>query len=181
MTDADLPLLVVVTGPPASGKTTVAEALARELGLPLVAKDAIKEPLFDALGIGDREWSRALGRAAFELLFARVAAELRAGRPVIAEANFEVDTAPSAFAALPPFRLVQIHCSAPAEVLVSRFRARAGTRHAGHLDGEIVEEVRAAIASGRHDPLPLVGASFAVDSSGPLDVGALAARVRALL
>ena len=152
MTDRDLPALVVVTGPPAGGKTTVAEALARELGLPLVAKDAIKETLFDALGTGDREWSRALGRATFELLFARLARELRASRPVVAEANFEVAAA-SAFAALPPSRAVQIHCSAPAGVLLARFRARAGKRHAGHLDGEIVDEVRAAIESGRHGPL----------------------------
>jgi predicted kinase len=180
MTDQDLPLLVIVNGPPAAGKTTVAEALARDLGLPLVAKDAIKEPLFDALGTGDREWSRALGRATFELLFARVAAELRASRSVVAEANFDVDAA-SVFAALPPSRTLQIHCSAPPDVLLARFRARTGKRHAGHLDGEVVEEVRAAIESGRHGPLRLAGELVELDTSGPVDVDALAARIRAQL
>ena len=34
---------VVVSGPPASGKTTLARAIAPALGLPLVAKDTIKE------------------------------------------------------------------------------------------------------------------------------------------
>jgi adenylate kinase family enzyme len=34
-------LYVVVTGPPASGKSTLAPGLADALGLPLVAKDAI--------------------------------------------------------------------------------------------------------------------------------------------
>jgi predicted kinase len=181
MTDSDPPLLIVVTGPPAGGKTTIAEGLAYELRLTLVAKDAIKERLFDAVGTGDREWSRAVGRATFELLFARVAAALRESRPVVAEANFYASAAEPSFASLPPFRPLQIHCSAPTDVLLARFRARAGTRHAGHLDSEIVEEVRAAIESGRHGPLSLSGELVELDTSGPVDVDSLAARIRALL
>jgi len=43
------PLLIVVTGMPSSGKTTVAEDLSRRLQLPLIAKDTIKESLYDTL------------------------------------------------------------------------------------------------------------------------------------
>ena len=52
--------LVVVTGAVASGKTTVAVPLARALGLPLLAKDTVKEALFDSLGTGDPDWSKRL-------------------------------------------------------------------------------------------------------------------------
>jgi uridine kinase len=48
--------IIGVAGPPASGKTTLARAISEELRLPLIAKDAIKERLYDALGPGDREW-----------------------------------------------------------------------------------------------------------------------------
>ena len=61
----DLPLVVVVTGPPAAGKTTVARELAARLRLPLVAKDTIKEALFDGLGTGDLAWSQRLGEATY--------------------------------------------------------------------------------------------------------------------
>jgi len=60
--------LVLVTGPPASGKTSLAQPLARHLGLPLLGKDTIKEVLFDSLGTGDRAWSRRLGAASYAVL-----------------------------------------------------------------------------------------------------------------
>ncbi|MDP9248071.1 MAG: AAA family ATPase, partial [Candidatus Dormibacteraeota bacterium] len=56
---------MLVGGLPGSGKSTLAAPLARELGLPLIAKDAIKESLMDALGFPpDVQASRRLGRAA---------------------------------------------------------------------------------------------------------------------
>ena len=47
------PLIVVVTGMPAAGKTTVAESLSGSLSLPLVAKDTVKEQLYESLGTGN--------------------------------------------------------------------------------------------------------------------------------
>src|SRR5207237_4348080 len=58
-------VFVLVGGPPASGKSWLAAPLAVEMGLPLIAKDAIKEALMDVLGLpGELEESRKLGRAA---------------------------------------------------------------------------------------------------------------------
>ena len=48
----DGPLLVVVTGPPASGKTSVAEELASRLGVAFLSKDTFKEVLYEHLGSG---------------------------------------------------------------------------------------------------------------------------------
>lgn len=47
------PLLVVVSGPPASGKTTLAATLAEHLRVPVLGKERFKETLYEVLGTGD--------------------------------------------------------------------------------------------------------------------------------
>ena len=65
---------VLVGGWPASGKTTLARALAAELDLAYLSKDEVKEALMDRLGApAGVEESQRLGTAA-------VAAVLRAAR-----------------------------------------------------------------------------------------------------
>ena len=146
--------LVVVTGPPASGKTTLARVIARELGWPLLAKDDITETLFDALGTGDREWSMRLGEATMRLLAQLIREQLASGRSIVAEANFR------RLSDLPPCRVVQVVCEGDPDELLERYRERADhpDRHPGHIDRERIADVGAAIRSGAHDALPLGGA-----------------------
>src|SRR5438046_1877469 len=116
-----LPRLVVVSGPPGAGKTTVAAVLRDRLGLPLIAKDALKETLGDALAFdGDRRESRRLGVATFHLQFAIVRELLSSGVSVIAEGNFR----PVWFATLPPAEITQVHVSADPPTLRARLLER---------------------------------------------------------
>lgn len=57
-------MFVLVTGPPASGKTTLSTTLAQELGLPRLAKDTIKRGLLQVLEAPDVAGSRTIGAAA---------------------------------------------------------------------------------------------------------------------
>jgi len=168
-------MLVVVTGMPSSGKTTVAESLARELRLPLVAKDELKESLYDSLGAEDFASSARLGTAAFALIFAFARAMLASGVSLIVEANFFRDQEPE-FRKLPPHRLLQLHCEAPLDVLVERYRAR--DRHHGHHDAEKITELPARFESGVHSPLRLYGELVRLDTTQPVDVASLAERIR---
>jgi predicted kinase len=174
----EAPLLVVVTGMPSSGKTTVAQALSRRLPLPLIAKDDIKEQLYDALGTGDVLWSERLGAAAYALIFAVARSILTSGTGAIVEANFfrgqEGD-----FAVLPDHRVVQVHCDAPLAVLVDRYRGRV--RHPGHHDGQKVNELAARFDSGAHAPLDLPGNLVRVDTTVLVDEQLLVERLRASL
>ena len=168
------PLLVVVTGMPSSGKTTIAEGLAQRARLPLIAKDDIKEALYDTLGADDVAASERLGTAAYAVLFALARSLLAAGVPVVLEANFFRDQEPS-FAALPAHRLLQLHCDAPLETLLDRYANRS--RHPGHQDAEKIKELPARFASGAHAPLQLDGELVRIDTTLPVDLDGLAARL----
>lgn len=167
------PLVVVVTGPPASGKSTIAEAIARGLPAPLLAKDPIKEALFDGLGSGDAAWSRKLGIATYGILFLQLEQEIRAGRSCVLEANFDHDEASSELAALQaraPFRALQFVCTASRDVLLERYVARSGSRHRGHVDEARLEDVTESIDAGRWRALELDGELIQIDTTDWKDV-----------
>ncbi len=169
-----LPLVVVVQGPPAAGKTTIARGIASRLRLPLIAKDTIKEALFDGLGTGDLAWSQKLGTATYLAMLALVEDSVAAGASVVIEANF-VRGGEARLAALPA-RFVQVHCSAPLDVLLKRYRRRE--RHPGHVDAERIDALRDAVESGRHDALELPGETIRLDTSEEVDVDAVVRRIR---
>lgn len=174
----EAPLLVVVSVMPASGKTTVARALSRRLLLPLIAKDDIKEQLYDALGPGDIAWSERLGAATYALIFAVARSILATGTGAIVEANF-FRGQESDFELLPECRVVQVHCEAPLVVLVDRYRGRV--RHPGHHDDQKVAELAARFESGAHAPLDLPGNLVRVDTTELVDEQLLVERLRTSL
>jgi predicted kinase len=133
--------LVVVTGAPATGKSTVATGLVRHLGYALISKDDVKESLANVLGTGDREWSRKLGAAAYSVMQRLASRMLDERVNVILEANFWRERSESWLRALAQGRDASvIVCSVAPDVRRERFRSRgaAGARHAVHLDGEIL-------------------------------------------
>ncbi|GEM_PF-208220 len=170
------PLVVVVQGPPAAGKTTVARALAARLRLPLLAKDTVKEALFDGLGSGDLAWSQRLGGATYLTLLRLAEESVELGVSVALEGNFVCGSEFEAGLRSLAARFVQVHCSAPLELLSARYGSRE--RHAGHGDGERIHALRDAVETGRHEPLDLPGETIRLDTSRPVDAEDLARRVR---
>ncbi|HZN18902.1 MAG TPA: AAA family ATPase [Micromonosporaceae bacterium] len=83
------PTLVVVSGPPGSGKTTLAYELARALGCPVICRDEIKQGMVQAIrgftpGPGD-----PLTRRTLTTFFDVLRLLLGAGVTVVAEAAFQ--------------------------------------------------------------------------------------------
>jgi hypothetical protein len=69
---------------------SAAWALARELGLPWIGKDALKETLYEELG-ADEELEPKLDRAAARLLLTIAEQQLASGLSAIVESNFDRD------------------------------------------------------------------------------------------
>jgi predicted kinase len=164
------PLLIIVTGPPCTGKTTLGRKLAVELHLPFVNKDGIKETLFESLGWRDREWSKKLGRASISLLYYFIETQLEAGRSFIVESNFKAEFATLEFLALKQkynFEPFQILCQTDGQVLFQRFKERfaSGKRHPGHVDHLNSDEFKETLLEGNGQILDIGGEVFEVDTT----------------
>ena len=179
-----LPVLIIVHGLPATGKTTIAQRLAADVRLPLASKDLFKETLFDMLGWRDRAWSQQLGRASIALLFRFMEAQLRAGCSCIVECNFSPALAMPEFVALREryaYEPMEIMCHCDGPVLFERFkrRAEAGERHAGHVDHQSYAELAPLLLRGTTAPLGIGGQVIDVDTTdwNRVDYAALLAMV----
>jgi predicted kinase len=156
------PVLVVVTGPPASGKTSAAETLAERLQLAVLSKDVFKETLYEEFGAGE-DLEERIERAALALLFAVAGIQLDAGVSLLLESNFDTRLDVAHFRRLSDqhgVRLVQVHIGGDTERLVEKFARRAASsdRHPGHGDEPAdADELRAKIDAGLWEPLDLPG------------------------
>ena len=124
---------------PATGKTTIARSLSEQLDMPVIAKDTIKEFLFDTLGVKDRDWSRLLGGASSDVLYLLADALLSSGQSIIMESAFERKFArPQLKMLIQTYHplVTEIYCTTEQTVRRKRFmeRNQSGKRHAGHLD-----------------------------------------------
>jgi predicted kinase len=174
--EMDEDMVVVVTGIPASGKTTLATVLGARLGWPLMSKDVVKEALFDALGTGDLQWSQRLGRAGHVVMYSLAATMPR----VILEAHFQRGVAEPELLALNR-RIVQIYCRCPVDLAADRYRRRIEdpARHAGHLPEHQSDQVIEQWLNDPPTPLDLPNALFVeVDTTRPVDIETVAASIQ---
>jgi predicted kinase len=151
--------LVIVSGSSASGKSSIARDLAAELKLVLLAKDDLKEGLFDSLGNPrDEAESHRLGTASYVLIERLGRRILEAGIGLVVEGNFWRGRAePSLGPLVARSRSAIVHCQIAPEEMANRLRERIEgkkKRHPGHLDSapgsgllELLDEPDRLVAS----------------------------------
>lgn len=163
-------LLIIITGLPGTGKTTLGKKLAKEFRLPFICKDDIKEILFDSLGWQDREWSKKIGGLSYDLLYFITESLLKVEKSLIVETNFNPKFANKKFLDLKgkyDFVPFQIRCITDGEILLDRFtkRANSNERHPGHIDNGSLNEWRSILLQGKIETLNIGGEIFDIDTN----------------
>ncbi|MDQ3688979.1 MAG: NUDIX domain-containing protein [Chloroflexota bacterium] len=155
------PALVLMKGPPGSGKSTIAKELGRRLGWPVIDKDAVRDLLPDQLG-----------GISYEAMLALAERQLAIGLNVVADSPLGYGRAYSnarAVAVRTGARMVVIECNcSDAAEWRRRIEQRLDTGLAAHhaTDWSKVEAFHERIAT---DPYVVDVPTLKVDSVQPID------------
>jgi len=178
------PIIILVSGLPCSGKTTLAKLIARDLGFPLIHKDGIKEILMDQFEYFDRAWSQKLSVVTYKIMFHLMNIILYTGISLVSEANFPPELTLAGLNELgypERFDIFELFCVTNGEILLERFKRRAvyGERHPGHLDEIVLEELRVMINRNENGFINLGGGFYKVDTSefGQVDISGILANI----
>jgi uncharacterized protein len=169
------PTVVVVMGMPATGKTTLAHALAGQLGLEHVSSDLVRKYLAGVRPtshgpepFGHGLYTRAMTRRTYAAIIRKAARLLRRGQSVVLDATFGQPADRSAVrqvARRTGARLLVVVCRANEAAIHDRLAARAlDTHSASDARLEVWPALRAAFVEPTELPT-----TINVDTTQPLD------------
>jgi predicted kinase len=163
------PTLVIISGHPGSGKTSIARQLSQQHHIAFISKDGLKERMFDALGSSDKQWSLKVSGASHRIMDDMVGQILQSGNSVIIESNFKPEIDSERFTTIAEkyhVKCVQILCYADGSILFDRWNKRIHSeeRHEGHVEEIGLEQIRRDLAVP-YSPLTLPGETIELNTS----------------
>jgi len=164
-----VPTLVVVSGPPGSGKTQLAHAIAHAIGCPAICRDEIKEGMVhgggDEFTPGPRD---ALAMRTFPLFFEVLRVLLAAGVTVVAEAAFQDERWRLGLAPLTGLAHLQIiHCTVSDAVARERIARRLADEpsRAAHADRALLATRESDAPTKAFQRISIPAPSIVVDTT----------------
>ncbi|GAA3766397.1 bifunctional aminoglycoside phosphotransferase/ATP-binding protein [Salinactinospora qingdaonensis] len=146
--------LIIVGGSPATGKTTVAEALADRLGMTLLSSDRVRKERAGlghwqsaAAGYKEGIYTEEASRAVYGELLRRAQELLSRGESVIVDASWSdalFRSHAEGLAATTLADFVELRCTAPEEVVAQRLAHRATAGSVSDADATIARSMAAA-------------------------------------
>jgi predicted kinase len=169
------PTLIVVSGPPGSGKTTLAHSVAAAVGCPAICRDEIKEGMVHATPGYNPSPGDDLGLRTLTTFFDVLHMLLAAGVTVVAEAAFQDRLWRPGLEPLLDLATVRIlRCTVSAAVAEARIARRVEeNRHrAAHDDRGLLHAMEAGDRSASSwVPISLAVPTLRVDTTAAYDPG----------
>ena len=126
--------LILVAGLPASGKTTIATHLAKDLGLQYVGKDQYKIEMYEKYGFSSAKEKKILNEKSEEIMYSKLYALLQNGENVVFDKWICKDYSRiDAIVKELGIEVIVIYLNCKVEVAVRRYNSRidSGERHIG--------------------------------------------------
>ncbi|HLN19114.1 MAG TPA: hypothetical protein VK255_03015 [Patescibacteria group bacterium] len=139
------PLLIMISGLPASGKTTLAKKISNHFKLPCFFADEIKETISERIcGRENNEMFPKIAQAAFDVFYKLICGSILSGMSCVAETLFIKDfTVPELERISDKCNILEIYLEVDIERAINRYDMRhlSGKRHLSHIaDMETVIE-----------------------------------------
>jgi thymidylate kinase len=119
------PLFLIITGMPASGKTTLAHFISEKIHCPLLSRDELKEGYINTLGTPHARLNDAAARHIYDTFFATIELLLSQKISLVVEAAFQQKLWKPKLPTLQSIADIKILiCTTKPEIAVSRFEKR---------------------------------------------------------
>lgn len=156
--------VILIMGHLASGKTTYAKSLARDMNLFYFCKDDVKEVLVDELGFKDREENLKLSNATFRIL-SHAITTLNDQGLLLLESNFKYHELDILKSKHPHTTFLIIFLTGQVDTLYQRYLNRQEHRHIAHKSMGVISYDVFKASMFEYLPENMIGKSYFFDTT----------------